>query len=75
MPVELRADLPGPLTIGVEYTLTGPPGEGAEWRDAAQGAVVAARRFALGGTTVTLVGVNDKGTSAGATSAVKAVRA
>jgi hypothetical protein len=36
-------------------TLTGAPGEGAEWRDAAQGAVVAARRFALGGTKVTLV--------------------
>ena len=52
-------------------TLTGAPGEGAEWRDAAQGAVVAARRFALGGTKVTLVAVNDKGTSDGATTAVK----
>ena len=70
-PVELKADLPGTLTIGVEYTLSGAPGEGAEWRDAAQGAVVAARRFALGGTTVTLVGVNDKGTSNGASTAVK----
>lgn len=71
VPVELQADLPGQLTIGVEVTLSGAPGEGAEWRDAAQGAVVAARRFALGGTKVTLVGVNDKGTSDGATAAVK----
>jgi branched-chain amino acid transport system substrate-binding protein len=71
VPVELQADLQGQLTIGVEVTLTGPPGEGAEWRDAAQGAVVAARRFALGGTKVTLVAVNDKGTSDGATAAVK----
>ena len=71
VPVELRADLQGQLTIGVEVTLTGAPGEGAEWRDAAQGAVVAARRFALGGTKVTLVAVNDRGTSDGATAAVK----
>lgn len=71
VPVELQAELSGPLTIGVEVTLTGAPGEGAEWRDAAQGAVVAARRFALGGTKVTLVAVNDKGTSAGAVAAVK----
>lgn len=71
VPVELDADVPGQLTIGVEVTLTSVPGEGAEWRDAAQGAVVAARRFALGGTKVTLVAVNDKGTSAGATAAVR----
>jgi len=71
VPVDLEADLPGPLTIGVEVTLAGAPGEGAEWRDAAEGAVVAARRFGLGGTKVTLVAVNDKGTAAGATSAVK----
>jgi branched-chain amino acid transport system substrate-binding protein len=70
-PVELEADLPGQLTIGVEVTLSAVPGEGAEWRDAAEGAVVAARRFALGGTKVTLVAVNDKGTSAGAAAAVK----
>jgi len=73
VPVELRADLPGQLTIGVEVTLTGAPGEGAEWRDAAQGAVVAARRFALGGTKITLVPMNDRGTSDGAASAVKAL--
>ncbi|MGI3786232.1 MAG: ABC transporter substrate-binding protein [Janthinobacterium lividum] len=73
VPVELTADLPGQLTIGVEVTLTSAPGEGAEWRDAAEGAVVAARRFALGGTKITLVAVNDKGTSEGATAAVKAL--
>lgn len=73
VPVELTAELPGPLTIGVEVTLTGAPGEGAEWRDAAQGAIVAARRFALGGTQVTLVAVNDKGTSDGAATAMKAL--
>ena len=71
VPVELNADVPGALAIGVEVTLSGAPGEGAEWRDAANGAVVAARRFGLGGTTVTLVAVNDKGTSDGAAAAVR----
>ncbi|GAB2584910.1 type 1 periplasmic-binding domain-containing protein [Microlunatus antarcticus] len=73
VPVELTAEVPGQLTIGVEVTLSGAPGEGAEWRDAAEGAVVAARRFALGGTKITLVAINDKGTSDGAASAVKAL--
>lgn len=71
VPVELSADVPGQLTIGVELSLSAAPGEGAEWRDAAEGAVVAARRFALGGTKVTLVAANDKGTSAGAVTAVR----
>ncbi|HEY0240713.1 MAG TPA: ABC transporter substrate-binding protein [Friedmanniella sp.] len=71
VPVELTADLPGQVTLGVEVTLGAVPGEGAEWRDAAEGAVVAAHRFALGGTKVTLVAVNDKGTSAGAAAAMK----
>lgn len=69
--VELTAEVPDAVTIGVLVTLAGAPGEGAEWRDAAEGAVVAARRFALGGTKVTLVAANDKGTSDGAATAVR----
>lgn len=71
VPVELSAEIPDQLVIGVEVTLSAAPGEGAEWRDAAEGAAVAARRFALGGTKVTLVSVNDKGTIAGAAAAVR----
>lgn len=71
VPVGLTAEVPGRVTIGVEVTLSAVPGEGAEWRDAAEGAAVAARRFTLGGTDVTLVAVNDKGTVDGAAAAVR----
>ncbi|WP_375431717.1 ABC transporter substrate-binding protein [uncultured Friedmanniella sp.] len=69
--VALSADLPAPLTIGVVVSLSAPPGEGAEWRDAAEGAEVAVRRFVLGGSQVDLTVLNDKGTAQGATTAVQ----
>lgn len=68
--VALTASLPQNLSIGVVTSISSAPGEGAEWRDAAEGARVAARRFELGGATVTLVPVNDKGTAQGAAAAV-----
>lgn len=71
-PVALRTDLTGgPLKIGVVVSLTAPAGEGAEWRDAAEGAQVAVRRFAMGGTVVILEVLNDQGSVKGATDAVK----
>ncbi|WP_344801585.1 type 1 periplasmic-binding domain-containing protein [Microlunatus ginsengisoli] len=68
--VRLTATVPAGLSIGVVVSVTSAPGEGSAWRDAAEGARVAAERFALGGTSVTLVPVNDKGTEAGAVAAV-----
>ena len=68
--VKLTADVPDGLTIGVVVSVTSTPGEGAQWRDAAQGAQVAASRYAAGGTTITLLPVNDKGTAKGAKAAI-----
>lgn len=62
------AHVPATTKIGVVVTLG--DGEGAEWNDAAQGALVAERRLALGGTDITLVTKNDGGTTAGAEAAV-----
>ncbi len=67
---ELTAGVPAHLTVGVVVSQTSQPGEGAQWRDAAEGTRVAASRFAMGGATVTLVPVNDKGTTDGAVAAV-----
>ena len=68
--IKLTADVPDGLTIGVLVSVTSKPSEGAQWRDAAQGAQVAASRYAAGGTTITLVTVNDKGTAEGAKAAI-----
>lgn len=68
--VALTADLPASLSIGVVVSLSAPPGEGAEWRDAAEGAEVAVHRFGLGGSQVDLTVLNDHGTAQGATTAV-----
>jgi hypothetical protein len=68
---KLTAAVPDHLSVGVVVSVTSAPGEGAEWRDAAEGARVAIDRFVLGGAKVTLVPVNDKGTEAGAAAAVK----
>ena len=68
---KLTATAPDHLSVGVVVSVTSAPGEGAEWRDPAEGARVAAARFGLGGTSVTLVPVNDKGTAAGAADAVQ----
>ena len=68
--VKLTADVPDGLAIGVVVSVTSAPSEGAQWRDAAQGAQVAASRYAAGGTTITLVPINDKGTAEGAKAAI-----
>lgn len=68
--VQLGAAVVDHLTIGMVISSASAPGEGAEWRDAAEGARVATRRFQLGGTAVDLVAVNDKGTAQGGAAAV-----
>ncbi|MFJ3032785.1 hypothetical protein ACIPC2_00100 [Curtobacterium pusillum] len=62
------AHVPDRTKIGVVITLG--DGEGSEWNQAAQGAAVAQRRLALGGTDVQLVTRNDGGTADGARKAV-----
>ncbi len=70
-PVALHAKgAPSDLRIGVVVTLTSTPGEGADWSEASEGAQVAAFRYQLGGTGVSLTAVNDKGTPEGARAAV-----
>lgn len=62
---------PKKLTIGVIVTLSSKPGQGSEWKYAAEGAQVAAKRLSMGGVDVTLKTVDDKGTTAGAGKAVE----
>ncbi|KTS69960.1 hypothetical protein NS206_02320 [Microbacterium testaceum] len=71
IPVAISAPVPDDLTIGVIVSLSSAPGEGAEWKDAANGAVVAARRLALGGHDITVRAVDDKGTADGARAAAQ----
>lgn len=68
VPVTVK-HVPARTTIGVVVTLG--DGEGSEWNQAAQGAVVAQHRLQLGGTRVQLVTRNDSGTTAGARAAVQ----
>jgi ABC-type branched-subunit amino acid transport system substrate-binding protein len=72
VPVPLQADgLPKDFSIGIVLTL-GQSGEpGSEYNRAAQGAVVAAQRFAQGGATVTLSAQSDTGSEDGARAAVE----
>ncbi|AIV41686.1 hypothetical protein NI26_14240 [Curtobacterium sp. MR_MD2014] len=67
------AHVPDSTKIGVVVTLG--DGEGAQWDDAAQGALVAQRRLELGGTDVQLVTKNDGGSTDGARKAVEALAA
>lgn len=67
------AHVPAATKIGVVVTLG--DGEGAQWDDAAQGALVAQRRLELGGTDVQLVTKNDGGSADGARKAVEALAA
>jgi hypothetical protein len=72
VPVKITvAHVPAKTKIGIIVTLG--DGEGSEWNEAAQGALVAERRLALGGTDVALVTRNDGGTAAGGTAAVDAL--
>jgi hypothetical protein len=74
VPVALKAEgLPKDFSIGVVLTL-GQSGEpGSEYSRAAQGTIVAARRFAQGGAAVDLRAQNDRGTEEGARAAVRAL--
>lgn len=58
------------MTIGVIVTLSSPLGEGSDWSKAAEGAQVAAYRYKLGGSQITLKAVDDKGSPEGAVTAV-----
>ncbi|PYY34747.1 ABC transporter substrate-binding protein [Curtobacterium sp. MCBD17_030] len=70
VPVPIRvAHVPDGTKIGVVVTLG--DGEGSEWDEAAQGALVAAKRLTLGGTDVELVTRNDGGSASGAKRAVE----
>lgn len=68
-------DAPKTMTIGVIVTLSSHPGQGADWKYAAEGAQVAVQRLSMGGVHVKLKTVDDKGTSDGATKAVKQLAA
>ncbi len=61
--------VPDGLKIGVLVSLTGTE-SGSQWREAAEGARVAAYRLGLGGADVELLPVDDKGTREGAADAV-----
>ena len=76
VPVALTAPgLPQGFSVGIVLTL-GQSGEpGSEYNQAAQGAVVAAQRFAQGGTEVALHAQNDGGTEDGAREAIRALSA
>jgi len=69
------ANVPTDLTVGVVVSLTSPVGEGSQWKDAAQGAALAAWRLRQAGISVTVKTVDDKGTDAGAQAAVSALAA
>lgn len=70
VPVALAAaNVPADTKLGVVVTLGS--GSGAAWKDAAQGAAVAAHRFLLAGTPVTLSTADDRGTAEGARKAVE----
>lgn len=72
IPVALSAkDVPADTLIGVVVTLGAETGDGAQWKDAAQGAAVAERRFDMGGTPIAIATRNDKGTVDGARAAVE----
>ncbi|PYY32454.1 hypothetical protein DEJ16_04165 [Curtobacterium sp. MCJR17_055] len=72
VPVPIRvAHVPEGTKIGVVVTLG--DGEGADWDEAAQGALVAERRLTLGGTDVELVTRNDGGSAGGGERAVEAL--
>ncbi len=70
-PVELAAlQIDEPLRVGLIVSAASEPGQGEELLPAAAGAQVAARRLTLGGATVDLQVVDDKGTEDGAERAV-----
>ncbi|UWX97478.1 hypothetical protein N2K95_01935 [Arthrobacter zhaoxinii] len=74
VPVALDAEgLPENFSIGVVMTFGSSGEPGSEYNRAAQGAVVAAHRFAQDGADVALPTQNDSGTEDGARAAVRAL--
>ncbi|MEQ4521087.1 hypothetical protein ABLI39_17185 [Pseudarthrobacter sp. B907] len=72
VPVMLTAEgLPRDFSLGVVLTLGRSGEQGSAYNQAAQGAVVAAQRFARGGAAVALAAQNDRGTDDGARAAVQ----
>ncbi|MCV9995287.1 hypothetical protein OIU93_13425 [Paeniglutamicibacter sp. ZC-3] len=70
VPVALSAaNVPAETKLGVVVTLGS--SSGAAWKDAAQGAAVAAHRFSLSGTAIALSTADDRGTTEGARKAVE----
>ena len=70
-PVALSPDgVPDDLSIGVLVSLSSPDDQGSQWREAAEGAQVAAYRYGLADVDVTLVPADDRGTEQGAEAAV-----
>lgn len=61
--------VPKDATIGIVVTYG--DSEGSEWRDSANGALVAAKRFELGGTSIAIETRDDRGTVDGARAAVE----
>ncbi len=61
--------VPKDSTIGIVVTYG--DAEGSEWKDAANGALVAAKRFELGGTNIAVETRDDRGTVDGARAAVE----
>jgi len=64
-------DAPAEVKIGVVVTVASKPGEGSEWKYAAEGAQVAAQRLTMAGIKVQLETIDDKGSEAGARKAVE----
>lgn len=63
--------VPSKTKIGIVLTLGSGVTEGSEWNQAAQGAVVAQHRLALGGADIELLVENDFGSGAGSEGAVR----
>lgn len=70
--VELSPEgVPQDLKIGVVVTLGGDTDEGSQWREAAEGAEVAAYRYDMGDVAVDIVPRDDRGTDEGVDAAVE----
>lgn len=74
VPVQIKGvDVPAQTKVGVIVTTGSGSAEASDWAQAADGAVVARERLALGGSEVELVVENDKGTANGSEDAMTAL--
>lgn len=70
--VQLSPDgAPSDLKIGVVVTLAGAADQGPQWRDAAEGATVAAYRYQMGDVDVEILPRSDSGSEEGSDKAVQ----